>query len=68
MGAHSTLLKVLLCHSDHWLLFSQPHKDALTPGPPENKASYTKNYDALVYNINQARAPAGCPTETLANQ
>ncbi len=42
MGAHSTLLLVLLCHSDHWLLFSQPHEDALTPSPPENKAKLHK--------------------------
>ncbi len=56
MGAHSTLLLwVLLCHSNHQLLFSQPHEDALTLGPPEKKQSYTKNYDALVSNINQAR-------------
>ncbi len=33
--------QVLLSHSDHWFLFSQPHEDALTPGPPENKAKVT---------------------------
>ena len=43
------------CLSDHRFLFSHPHKDALKPGPPGNKQSYTKNYDTLVYNINQAR-------------
>ncbi len=41
MGAHSTLLQVLLSNSDHGFLFSQPHKDALTPGPPESKAKVT---------------------------
>jgi hypothetical protein len=55
MRAHAILLYVLLCHSDHQVLFSQHHEDALTPGPPGNKLSYTKNYNALVYNINQAK-------------
>jgi hypothetical protein len=54
-GVHEMLFQVLPCHCHHQFLFSQPQEDALTPGPPENKASYTKNYDALVYNINQAR-------------
>jgi hypothetical protein len=56
MGAYAIVLIVLLCHSDHRFLFSQPHEDALTPGPPADKAKSCniKSYDALIYH-KQAR-------------
>ena len=54
-GAFNTSLSIDQPYN-HWFLLSQPHKDALTPGsPPILMQSYTKNYNALVYNINQAR-------------
>ncbi len=56
MGVHAILLWVLLCHSNHRFFFSQPHKDALTPSPPANKAKlhHIYSYNALIYNIKQA--------------
>jgi hypothetical protein len=46
---------VLPCHSNHRFVFSQPHEDALTPGPPKQmKCNVThNNYNALVYITNR---------------